>query len=249
MYVILALLSVVALCVGSFCNVLILRIPRGEEFVKTPSHCMTCGRRLHWYENIPLVSWLIQGGKCRGCGVKLSVQYPLVEGANGILWFLAGLRFYGYWPMIGLTCILLSMLLVLAVIDWRTFTIPNGINFVIFLLGAARLVTDVEHWKGHVAGMVFAGGLFFALWFLTRGAGLGFGDVNLMFGAGLFLGFGPVVLALIFGCTVGSVIHLIRMKRGAGKKLAFGPYLALGIGFSVLFGEPIITAYLQLFGL
>ncbi len=246
---ILIILTILGLCVGSFCNVLILRIPRGEEFVKTPSHCMTCGHNLRWYENIPLVSWLIQGGKCRGCGVKLSAQYPLVEGANGILWFLAGLRFYGDWDVMALTCVLLSMLLVLAIIDWRTFTIPNGINLVIFVLGVARLVTDWEHWTGHVAGLAFGGGLFFALWFLTHGAGLGFGDVKLMFGAGLFLGFGPVVLALILGCTVGSVVHLIRMKRGAGKKLAFGPYLALGIGFSALLGGPIIEAYLKLFGL
>ena len=249
MYLILALVTVVGLCVGSFCNVLILRIPRGEEFVKTPSHCMTCGRHLHWYENIPLVSWLAQGGRCRGCGVRLSAQYPLVEAANGLLWLVAAVLFYGDWITVVLSCALLSLLLVLAVIDWRTFTIPNGINFVIFVLAVIRVVTDTENLMGHLGGLAFGGGLFFALWFLTGGTGLGFGDVKLMFGAGLFLGFSKTIFALITGCIIGAVVHTIRMKRGAGRKLAFGPYLALGIGLSVLIGGPIITAYLSLFGL
>jgi len=249
MYLFLALVTIVGLCVGSFCNVLIFRIPRGEEFVKTPSHCMTCGHRLHWYENIPLVSWLAQGGKCRGCGVKLSVQYPLVEAANGLLWLVVAVQCYGDWITMGLYCILMSMLLVLAVIDWRTFTIPNGINFVIFALGVIRVITDLDNVFGYLGGLAFGGGLFFALWFLTHGNGLGFGDVKLMFGAGLLIGFSKTIFALITGCLIGAVVHTIRMKKGAGRKLAFGPYLALGIGLSVLIGGPVITAYLSLFGL
>ena len=86
-------LGLLGLCVGSFCNVLIYRLPKGEDFVRTPSHCMYCGHPLRWYELIPLVSWLIQGGKCRSCGHKLSVQYPLVEALNGALWLLAGVLF------------------------------------------------------------------------------------------------------------------------------------------------------------
>ena len=129
----LVFLTLVGLCVGSFCNVLILRIPRGEEFVKTPSHCFSCGHDLSWYENIPLFSWLIQGGKCRGCGVKLSCQYPVVEALNGVMWLVCALMFRGDWVTVGLYCALYSLLMVLSVIDWRTFTIPNGINLAIFL--------------------------------------------------------------------------------------------------------------------
>ena len=85
----LLLWTALGLCVGSFCNVLIFRLPRGEEFVKTPSHCMACGHRLRWYELIPVASWLMQGGKCRACGEKISAQYPVVEALNGGAWLLA----------------------------------------------------------------------------------------------------------------------------------------------------------------
>ena len=88
-FLILILLTVLGACVGSFCNVLIYRIPREEEFVRTPSHCMSCGHELKWYELVPIVSWLIQGGKCRACGVKLSAQYPIVEALNAFMWLAA----------------------------------------------------------------------------------------------------------------------------------------------------------------
>ena len=246
---ILTILSVVGVCVGSFLNVLIYRIPKGEEFVKTPSHCMRCGHSLAWYENIPIVSWLLQGGKCRACGVKLSAQYPVVEAANGAMWLLTGILYRGDWVTVGLYCILFSMLMTLSVIDWRTFTIPNGINLVIFILGLVRVVTDLDHWLTYVIGMFSVGLVFLLLHLLTGGAGLGMGDVKLMFGAGLLLGGGRVLLAMIFGSLAGAVIHSIRMRRGAGRKLAFGPYLAAGIWLAALVGEPLIRAYLGLFGL
>lgn len=246
---VLILLFLLGLCVGSFCNVLIYRIPRGEEFVRTPSHCMTCGKKLHWYENIPVVSWLVQGGKCRGCGVRLSPQYPIVEALNGLMWLVTGLLFRGDWITVGLYCGLFSMLLVLSVIDWRTFTIPNGINLTIFLLGVIRVVTDPGNWLTYVIGMVSVGGVFLLLNVLTGGNGLGMGDVKLVAAAGLLLGWQKMILAVFVGSVAGIIIHSIRMKRGAGHKLAFGPYLAAGIWFTALVGEPLIRAYLSLFGL
>lgn len=246
---ILIMLFLVGLCVGSFCNVLIYRIPKGEEFVKTPSHCMTCGHELKWYELIPLLSWLMQRGKCRACGVKLSPQYPIVEALNGGMWLLAGILFRGQWLTVGLYCILFSMLMVLSVIDWREFIIPNGINLVIFLLGVVRLVTDLENWLLYVIGMVSVSGVFLLLHILTGGNGLGMGDVKLVAGAGLLLGWPKMLLAVMVGSVAGALIHTIRMKGGAGRRLAFGPYLAGGIWFSALVGGPLIRAYLSLFGL
>ena len=231
---ILIMLFLVGLCVGSFCNVLIYRIPKGEEFVKTPSHCMTCGHELKWYELIPLLSWLMQRGKCRACGVKLSPQYPIVEALNGGMWLLAGILFRGQWLTVGLYCILFSMLMVLSVIDWREFIIPNGINLVIFLLGVVRLVTDLENWLLYVIGMVSVSGVFLLLHILTGGNGLGMGDVKLVAGAGLLLGWPKMLLAVMVGSVAGALIHTIRMKGGAGRRLAFGPYLAGGIWFSAL---------------
>ena len=246
---ILTLLFLLGLCVGSFCNVLILRIPKGEEFVKTSSHCMTCGHDLSWYELIPVVSWLAQGGKCRSCGTKLSPQYPIVEALNGLMWLLTGLRFQGDWLLVLLYCILFSMLLTLSVIDWRTFTIPNGINLVILILGIVRVLMDRQNWLGYVIGMVAVGGTFLLLNLLTRGQGLGMGDVKLVGAAGLLLGLPKMVLAIIIGSLSGAIIHSVRMKHGADRRLAFGPYLAAGIWLSTLVGGPLIKAYLSLFGL
>ena len=245
-FVILTLLGV---CVGSFLNVLIYRIPREEEFVKTPSHCMSCGHSLSWYENIPVVSWLLQGGKCRACGVKLSVQYPVVEALNGAMWLLTALLYRGQWVTVGLYCVLFSMLLTLSVIDWRTFTIPNGINLVIFVLGVIRLVTDLGNWSNYVIGMCSVGLVFLLLHLLTGGNGLGMGDVKLVAAAGLLLGWSSMLLAVLIGSLSGAIIHSVRMRRGAGKKLAFGPYLAAGIWIAALGGEQIVAAYFGLFGL
>lgn len=245
----LTFLTLLGLCLGSFCNVLIYRIPKGEDFVKTRSHCMSCGHELRWYELIPLLSFLLQRGRCRACGIKLSMQYPIVEALNGGMWLLTGLLFWGDWLRIALYCALVSLLLVLAVIDWRTFEIPNGVNLAIFLLGVIQLAADRENWPLYVIGMGSVSLLFLLLWWLTGGAGIGMGDVKLMAAAGLLLGWQRSLLALIVGSVAGSVIHLIRMSRGAGRKLAFGPYLAAGIWFSALFGQPLIAAYLNLLGL
>ncbi len=246
---ILLLLAVAGLCVGSFLNVLIFRIPKGEEFVKTPSHCMLCGRRLKWYENIPLVSWLIQGGKCRGCHEPISPQYPIVEALNGVMWLLAGLLFRGDWLHIVLYCILSSVLIVITLIDWRTFEIPDGLNLTILILGVVQLCFDLSHWPLYIIGAVSVGGLFLILWLATKGRGIGFGDVKLMAAAGLLLGWQKIILALIIGSVAGSVIHLIRMRGGAGRKLAFGPYLSAGIWIAAFFGDAIIRSYLGLLGI
>lgn len=246
---ILTILTVFGLCVGSFLNVLIYRIPKGEEFVKTPSHCMTCGHNLSWYENIPLISWLLQGGKCRACGVKLSAQYPVVEALNGAMWLLTGLLYRGDWLTVGLYCVLFSMLLVLSVIDWRTFTIPNGINLVIFLLGVVRLITDLDHWVSYVIGLVSVSLVFLLMHLATHGNGLGMGDVKLVAGAGLLLGWSSMLLAVVIGSLSGAIIHSVRMRRGEDRKLAFGPYLAAGIWIAALGGQQIVDAYFGLFGL
>lgn len=245
----LLLWTLLGLCVGSFCNVLIFRLPKGEEFVKTPSHCMVCGHRLRWFELVPVVSWLAQGGKCRSCGVKLSAQYPIVEALNGGAWLLAAWLFRGDVVRAVLYSALFSLLTVVAVIDWRTFEIPNGLNLAIFLLGVVQLVADRRNWALYLIGMCSVSLLFLLLWFITHGNGLGMGDVKLMAAAGLLLGWPRILLAMILGSVSGAIIHTIRMRRGAGRKLAFGPYLSAGIWVAALFGERLIGAYLGLFGL
>ena len=208
----LLLWTALGLCVGSFCNVLIFRLPRGEEFVKTPSHCMACGHRLRWYELIPVASWLIQGGKCRACGEKISAQYPVVEALNGGAWLLAAWLYQAEPLRAVLYSLLFSLLTVVALIDWRTFEIPNGVNLAIFLLGAVQLAGDTAHWKTYLIGMFSVSLLFLLLWFVTNGNGLGMGDVKLMAGAGLLLGWQRILLAMILGSVSGAIIHSVRME-------------------------------------
>lgn len=244
-----AIWFMLGLCVGSFCNVLIYRIPKGEEFVRTPSHCVSCGHSLKWYELIPLVSWLIQGGKCRACGAKVSAQYPIVETLNGIAWLITALLFREAWITALLYCGLFSLLVVLSFIDWRTYTIPNGISLAIFLLGMIRVITDLGQWSEYLIGLISVSAFFLLLYFLTGGSGLGMGDVKLVGAAGLLLGWQKILFAVIIGSVLGALIHSLRMKSGSGRKLAFGPYLSVGIWVSALVGKQIITAYLGLFGL
>ena len=150
---------------------------------------------------------------------------------------------------IALYCALFSLLLVIAFIDWRTFEIPAGLNLAIGVLGAVQLAADAANWRLYVIGLFSVSLVFLLLWFITGGAGIGLGDVKLVAAAGLLLGWPRMIPAILAGSFTGVVIHSLRMKKGAGRKLAFGPYLALGIWFSALFGEDLIVAYLGLFGL
>ena len=292
------------MCVGSFMNVLIYRIPKGEDFVRSHSHCMSCGHRLAWYDMFPVFSFLFLRGKCRYCGAKLSIQYPIIEAVNGALW---GLCYYRYdLTVMGIvTAGLLSALVVIAVIDERTMEIPFGLNAFIFILAVIKVISEIAavsvregalhdflyqtagdevdpilkfitiiggnetgHYRSlvdalidgegitiahilvtHIVGFVIVSGVMLIILLITKGRGIGGGDVKLMAAAGLCLGWKMIILSLFLGCIVGTVVHLIRMKvSGAGRKLAMGPYLALGIAFNALFGVDVIFAYVSALG-
>jgi len=145
--------------------------------------------------------------------------------------------------------VLFSLLTAVFVIDWRIFEIPNPLNLAILAAGAVQLVLDLANWKLYVIGMFSVSLFFLALWVLTRGNGIGMGDVKLMGAAGLLLGWPRTLLAMLLGCILGSVIHLVRMRGGAPKRLAFGPYLSMGLMISAWFGNAMISAYLGLFNL
>ncbi len=231
---------------GSFLNVLILRIPRGEEFVLTPSHCMSCGHPLKWTDLVPFFSYVFLRGRCRYCKAKISVQYPVIELLNAALWVISmlvcGLTLYGL-----LVCLMSSALLALAVIDWRTYEIPLGFNIWILLLGVARIALQPELLLSGIAGFLAVSLPLAAIFYISHGKAIGGGDVKLMAAAGLFLGWKNILLALILGCILGSVIHILRMRlAGAGRVLAMGPYLAAGILVSAWFGDAWIAWYISL---
>ncbi|MDE7297599.1 MAG: prepilin peptidase [Lachnospiraceae bacterium] len=233
--------------VGSFLNVCIYRIPRKETVVTTPSHCMSCGYRLRWYDLIPVASWLALRGRCRKCGEKLSVQYPLVEGGNGLLWILT-FAVCGWSVRTALSCLVLSALLVISVIDWRTYEIPPAVNFFIGAVGVIRLLLEPDSWPQALAGFAAVSGFLLIVYAVTKGRGIGGGDIKLMAAAGLYLGLANCIAAFMFGCLYACIVHPVRMKRKkAGSMLALGPYLAAGILTAIWFGDRLVGWYLSLF--
>ncbi|MBE5962867.1 MAG: prepilin peptidase [Lachnospiraceae bacterium] len=233
--------------IGSFLNVCIYRIPKKENIVTTRSHCMACGYQLKWYDLIPIFSFVILRGRCRKCGEKVSIQYPLIELANGVLWVLT-FAFCGFQIETILYCLMISGLLVLSVIDARTFEIPFGINVYLLVLGGIREIVSGCTLISLLMDLFLVSGFLMLLYILTKRKGIGGGDIKLMFAAGALLGWKLTVLALFFGCLYGSVIHIFRMKcMHAGRVLAMGPYLSMGMVTAAWFGNTIISWYLQFF--
>lgn len=233
--------------IGSFLNVCIYRIPKKENIVTTRSHCMSCGYQLRWYDLIPLFSWLALGGRCRKCKAKISVQYPLIEALNGVLYLIVFLC-YGVSIETLLYCLMASALLALSVIDFRTFEIPLGFNVFIAVLGLVRVLTDLTNWQEYAVGFFAVSVVLYIIYVLTKGRGIGGGDIKLMAVSGLLLGWKCNILAFLLGCIIGSVIHLLRMRfTKAERVLALGPYLSIGIYISALWGTRLIDWYLSLF--
>lgn len=240
------LAALFGIVIGSFTNVLICRIPKKEEFVRTPSHCTSCGHRLAWFDLIPLLSYLLLRGRCRYCKKHISAQYPLVEAANGALYALFFYH-YGLSPEAILFSLASSALVALSVIDWRTYEIPVGFNYFLFGLGVIRVLCDLGSWPLYLIGFFAVSAVLALIYYLSGGRAIGGGDVKLMASCGLLLGWKCIILALAVGCIVGSVIHLIRMRfANAPRLLAMGPYLSVGILFSALYGNVLISWYLSL---
>lgn len=241
------LVLIYGILIGSFLDVCIIRIPEGRSIVTGRSCCDSCNTRIKWYDLIPIVSYLTLGGKCRNCKTKLSVQYPLIEALNGIFYLIV--FFLNGWNLVSAVyCLVISALIVLSVIDFKTNIIPFGINIYIFVIGLIRVGLDYKNFLTYVIGFVVVSGFLYVLFFLTKGKGIGGGDVKLMAAAGLVLGWKLIILAFFLGCIYGSIIHLIRMKvSGSSRVLAFGPYLSAGIITAMLFGEQLINWYLTMF--
>ena len=233
--------------IGSFLNVCILRIPNGESIVTDRSHCMSCGYQLKWYDLVPLFSYLFLGGKCRKCKKHISMQYPIVEAVNGILWVLV-FAVNGINIDSVLYCLMTSALLTLSVIDFRTYEIPLGINVFILALGLIHLVFHFDNWLTYVIGLLLVSTFLEILVIVSKGRAMGGGDVKLMAAAGFLIGWQNSLLALFLGCIVGSVIHLIRMKiSDQDHVLAMGPYLSIGILIAALWGQKFFDWYLSFY--
>lgn len=241
LYILIFLYGIV---IGSFLNVCICRIPKKENIVTTRSHCTSCGYQLKWYDLVPLFSWLALGGRCRECKARISVQYPVIEALNGILWLII-FSVCGISIETALYCVTASALLALSVIDFRTYEIPFGFNLMIAALGLIRVLTDLSNWTGYAIGFFAVSVPLYIIYLLTKGRGIGGGDIKLMAAAGLLLGWKLILLAFLLGCILGSVIHLLRMRLSeTDHVLAMGPYLSIGIFIAALWGSRLLEWYL-----
>jgi len=263
-FVVLALF-VFGLVFGSFGNVVIWRLPRGESLSQPPSHCPTCGGRIPWYDNVPLVSWVALRGRCRGCGSRISPRYPLVELLGGVLWAAAGWQF-GLTAQLPAAMIFYYLLLLLAFIDLDTRRLPNSL---VGLLAACGLMGAVFSQVTGIASVPLAsagGGLLsqplvsalvgavasaglalvIALVYqrMRKTEGFGMGDVKLLAAIGIFLGpFGLMVFFL--GSAMGAIWGLVA-ARSTGRSIRaafpFGPFLAIA-AVLVTMGGPAVWAW------
>lgn len=263
------------LCVGSFLNVCIARMPEDRSVVSPGSHCPACGSAIRPWDNIPLLSWLILRARCRDCGIKISALYPAIELLTGLVFWLVFRRVVpdamaldaGHLVAAGLLCAFSAMLIGLTFIDLRHYIIPDEFSIyaaplgIFGFWGVAALGVDpvvgATGWQDAVVGAFIGGGVLAAImgayWLVRREEGMGMGDVKLVAMMGAFLGAAPAVpFILVLASMIGAVVGVgLVLFGGKGLKTAvpFGPFLALAAMIYVLHGPELVVRHLPGFAL
>jgi leader peptidase (prepilin peptidase)/N-methyltransferase len=236
--------------IGSFLNVCIYRVPRGASVVWPPSACPGCRRALRWYENIPLVSFIVQGGRCRGCGSRIAWRYPVVEALTAIL-FAASWWYWGPGVLLVSRVLFGCGLVVLFAIDLEHQLLPNTITLPGIVVGFLFSLLTEPGWFASLIGIVIGGGVLFAVaevyYRFRHEEGLGMGDVKMLAMIGAFLGWKLTLVTLMAASFAGSVVGvgLIASGRGGMKyALPFGTFLALGAAVAATVGPSLLEWYL-----
>jgi leader peptidase (prepilin peptidase)/N-methyltransferase len=238
------------LLIGSFLNVVIYRLPEGQSIATPPSHCPKCNTQLKPKDLVPVFSWLALGGKCRYCKTKVPVRYALVELLTGCFFLFTYWKFGLQWSLL-VWLVFVSVMIAVTFIDLDHQIIPDELNiFLLIVFIVANLFLTFVPWKDGVFGALAGSVPLFLIVLLTGGAGMGMGDVKLMFVVGLYLGLWNTVLALflsfIFGGFFG-VLLLVTKIKGRKDAIPFGPWLVLGTLTAIYFGQDLITWYLNSF--
>lgn len=240
---------------GSFANVVIYRMPREESVVKPRSHCYACKKQVAWYDNIPIFSWFILRGKCRNCGAKFSIRYPLVELLTAILFVLC-YEYAGGFTWTLLEYVLFVFPIVICIfIDLDHMILPDEFTLsgiVIALIGA--WLNPQRDFLEALLGMLMGGGFLWGIaivyYLLTKTEGMGGGDIKLLAWIGALIGWKGIPFVIMVSAIVGSVVGLLASRKNeAGLKtvIPFGPFLALGALIYLFGGEAIALWYSQLF--
>lgn len=243
--------------VGSFLNVVILRLPQKDVSIAFPaSHCPLCKHPLSWWENIPLLSYLLLRGRCRSCQATISWMYPLVEAAMALF---SALLFAQYGPSIeyGRLFVLFAALLVIIFIDIHHQIIPDRISLPGIVLGFATSPFGTEiTWQQSGLGILLGGGILYAVaWVyitLAKRDGMGGGDIKLLAMIGAFLGWQSLLYVVFASSLSGSlvgIIAMIRQGKGGKTRIPFGPFLAFGAITWVLFRPQIMVLWQMYLGL
>lgn len=248
------LAGVIGLCVGSFLNVVIYRVPRHMSLASPPSHCPKCGYQLRWYDNIPVISYLFLKGKCRSCREPISFRYTAVELLNMLLWLLSVWRFHDHVIWMAISIIVSSAALCVCFIDLENMIIPDRFHIILAVCAVPAMLADVDFpWYSHLIGLAAAGLIFWGTAclgekILGREA-LGGGDIKLAAVSGFLLGWERALLMMLIASISGSVVMLVRKRRSARKEseeTPFAPFLSAGLVIAQLFGAAIIHMYIGL---
>lgn len=244
------------ICIGSFLNVVILRLPRGESLIKRSSHCMTCGTKIRAIDLIPVFSWIFLRGKCHSCGEKISARYPIVESLNGLLYVLT---FYVLDINVEsiITCVLMSLLIIVGFMDWDTMEINEIILGIIALLAVPLAIfTDEVSIKSRIIGAFVISVPFFLIGEISRPIirkkfgedfrAIELGDTLLMAAAGAVLGTQAIIVSTLIGIVAAALGGLINKAVTKDSKFAFGPFLSIGIAVGSLWGDQIASWYINL---
>jgi leader peptidase (prepilin peptidase) / N-methyltransferase len=239
--------------VGSFLNVCICRLPKGESVVFPASHCTKCEYVIRWYDNIPMLSYALLRGKCRRCGEPFSLQYPLVEFLNGALTLALFLRF-GLSFVFGILFVFCSAMVVITFIDLEHQIIPDSITLPGIVIGfAVSFFIPQFGWMNSLIGIVAGGGSLLLVGYLfelvTKKEGMGGGDIKLLAMMGAFFGWKAVLFIIFASSLIGSVIGIsviLMQKKGLSLRIPFGPFLASAALLYVFYGNKIIFWYLNM---
>lgn len=242
-------LFVLGSILGSFYNVVGLRVPQNESIVRPRSHCASCGKTLSALDMVPVFSWLFLRGKCRNCGAKVSPIYPVIEFATGSLFMLA-FQHFGFSAELLVALTFISLLIIIIVSDIAYMLIPDKVLlFFASLFVLERIFVPLDPWWDSITGAVFGFGLLFLIALVSKG-GMGGGDIKLFFAIGLILGFRLTLLTLMFAAFIGAFYGILGIIIGKHKKrqpIPFGPFIAMGAILAYLYGDGIIHWYLGYF--
>jgi len=249
--------AIIGVTLGSFANVLIVRVPEGREFIRTPSACTSCGERIRWYDNIPVVSYVVLRGRCRDCGHRISARYPVVELVVGAL-FVAIAAVFGVTWTSGVLGYLAVVSVALVAIDIEHRRLPHALVLPSYgVLAIGVLVGDLVFHEGSlgraVAGLAILGLFYGLLWFIYP-SGMGFGDVTTAGLLGMVLGYlswAALAVGGIVAPLIAGVVILVGMLAGRVKRkthIPYGPFLISGAWVGILIGAPIAQEYLELVG-